>query len=249
MATTTIDKAIVLTVPPTILGPESEYEKQRIALKSEYDPIIAKAQKITVIETPEQLKEANDAGRVLQAGSKDCEAFFAPIKRQLDAIKKPVLAHETAFAGELDTEKRRLGVLITAYNQKVERERQAEEARQREEAERQERERKLQLAIEAEQAGDSQGAEAILEEPIMPAPVAIQQEAPRKMSGQVPKTTYSCTVTNLMELVKAVAEGRAKIQCIMADEAYLNSTARNDKEGFSIPGCRLNRSNSTHFRA
>lgn len=249
MATTTIEKAIVISVPPTLLGPESDYEKGRIALRNEYDPIIAASKKIEVVETLEQLKQANDAGRVLQAGSKDCEAFFRPIKQQIDAIKKPVLDAENAFVDELDSEKRRLGGIITAYNVKKEQERRVEEARQREEAEKAEREAQLNRAIEAEAAGDTQTAEAILEEPTMPSPVVAQRSVPTRMSGQVPKTTYSCTVTDLMELVKAVASGKAKIQCIMADESYLNATARNDKDGFSIPGCKLERSNSTHFRS
>lgn len=250
MGTATIEtKAIVLSVSPEILGPGSEYEKGRLALKQEYDRIILEAKKITVVDSPEGMEQANAIGRLLQAGSKDCEAFFKPVKAQIDAIKKPVLEHEKAFSAELDAEKRRLGGIITSYNIEQERKRQEAERIAREEAEKAAREEALARAIELESMGETEAAEHVLEEPVMAAPVVIQQESPVKVDGQVGRTTYSCEVFDQKALMKAVLEGKAPAQCFTLDQGWLNKKAGLDKEGFNLPGCRLKKSNSTHFRA
>jgi len=245
---TVINAAIVLSVPPTVLGPDSEYEKQRLKLKTEHAQLVVDAQKVTQVTNAQELELANNAGRVLQVASKECEEFFKPIKQQIDALKKPVLNAETEISNLLATEKARLGGLITAFQQ--EEKRRADEAARvaREAAEAAERERLLNLAVEAEKSGDIATAEAILDEPVTAPPITIQHQAPTRMAGQVSTTRYSCTVTNLLELVQAVADGKAKIGCISANEAYLNNQARADKENFSIPGCQLNRSSGTHFR-
>ena len=248
MGTATVERSIVLKVPAEILGPGSEYDKQRLALRNEYAQVILEAQKITVVDSPEAFEKANSLGRILQAGTKDAETFFKPIKQQIDGFKAPVLAHEKEFANPLDAEKRRLGSLITAYNQEQERIRQEQERAAREDAERAAREEQLQRAIELESAGEPEAAEAVLEEPIM-APVVIQQEAPVRVAGQVGKVTYSATVTDFKALLKAVVEGRAPLQCVVADESFLNGKARLEKDGFSVPGVKLNRTAATHFRS
>jgi hypothetical protein len=239
---------IVLQVPPTILGPESDYEKRRIALKADADRALVEARKVTVVDSPDSLETANNAGRVLQAEGKEVELFFKPVKSQIDALKKPVLAAEKELADSIDVEKRRLGGLITKYNQEIERQRQEEERKAREEAERQAREEALQRAVELESAGDREGAEAVLEEPIVAAPVVIQQAAPPKMAGQVGKTVYTCKVENVKELMKAVVEGKAPTSCFTLDQGWLNKKAALDKEGFNLPGCKLDKQSSTHFR-
>lgn len=250
MGTVTLtNRNVVLSIPPEILGVGSEFEKQRISLKEEYEHIILEAKKITAIDSINDLEIANNLGRILQAGSKDAEAFFAPVKRQIDALKKPVLNYESEFTGALEGEKKRLAALITRWNLKCAEEQREKERQAREEAEAAARDEALARAVELEASGDLEQAEALLEEPIMAAPVVIQNQAPPKPAGQVSRMSYSATVVDLMALVKAVAEGKEKIQCLMANESYINATARNDKEGFSIAGCKLNRTPSTNFRS
>jgi hypothetical protein len=248
MGTQVIEKAIVLTIPPTLLGPESEYDKRRLALKGEYSAVLVEAQKLTEINTAEDAEKANSLGRILQAATKDAEIFFKPIKQQVDAFKAPILNHEKEFATPIDTEKKRLGGLLTNWNEKLRREREEEERKAREEAEKAAREEQLARAVELEASGDVQAAEAVLEEPVM-APVVIQSQAPPKVAGQVEKMNYSATVTNINDLLTAVYQGRAPRACLIADESYLNSKARLEKEGFSVPGVRLNKTPATHFRS
>lgn len=248
MATMTTEKALVLTIPPEILGPSSEYEKRRLALKSDTDTLIANAKRVTVVNSPETLETANNAGRTLQAASKEIEVFFKPVKSAIDALKKPVLAAENAMAAEVDTEKRRLGGLITTYNMEQERKRQEEQRKAEEEARKAAEDARLEDAAMLAAAGDDEGAEQLLEEPIA-APVVIQQEAPVKQAGQVGRMTYKCKVNDVKALMKAVLEGKAPSSCFTLDQGWLDKKAALDKEGFDLPGCELQKIPSTHFRA
>lgn len=248
MGTVVPGSNLVLAIPAEILGPGSEYEKRRIELRKEYETILSEARKVTEITSPDVAEHVNNLGRLLQAGTKEAEIFFSPIKQQIDRFKAPVLKDEKEFSGALDEEKRRLGRLITGWNLKCEQERIEAERRSREESERQAREEQLARAVELDASGDHEAAEQLLEEPVF-APVVAQTIAPRRAKGQVGKVYYRAEVTNLMELVKAVASGRAPLLCVQANMTFLNNQADAFKEAFSMPGCKLDRSTSTHFRA
>lgn len=247
MGSVVTGNGLVLSIPAEILGLGSEYDKRRIELRKEYETILAEAKKIEVIESPEMAEQVNNLGRLLQTGTKEVAIFFTPIKREIDKFKAPVLEHEKEFV-ELEDQKKRLGTLITAWNQRCAREKEEADRKAREDAERQAREDQLARAVELDVAGDHQAAEQLLEEPVF-SPVSIQSYAAPKTKGQVARVYYRCKVTNLMELVKAVAAGKAPIQCLQANETFLNNQADAFKEQFSYPGCELDRSTNTHFRA
>lgn len=249
MGTTTIEGALVLKVPVELLGPGSEYEKRHNALKTDIQQLVLDASKIVQVTAVEELETANNAGRVLQAAGKEVEDFYKPLKRQVDEFKAPLLRHEKEFYTPITAEKQRLGGLITAYNQEVEKKRQEAERIAREEADKAAREEQLARAIELEQSGDAEAAAQVLDEPVMADPVVIQSEVPQKMAGQVSRTTYSATVLDLKTLLRAVVDGKAPLQCVVADESYLNSKARLERDGFIVPGVRLNKTLSTNFRS
>lgn len=255
MATTTIEGQLVLSIPPTLLGPGSDYAKRHSALKKDVDQLVLDASKITQVTTPEELENANNAGRVLQTSTKEVETFYKPLKQQVDAFKAPLLMHEKEFAGPLDAEKRRIGGLITTYNQEQERKRQEAEriAREAAEAEARKAAEDVQLAEAAllQAAGDDDGAEELLSKPVQVdvAPVVIQAEAPVRMAGQVSKVTYKCVVTDVKVLLKAVASGAAPMNCFSLDQGWIDKKAALDKDGFSLPGCRLDKQAGTHFRS
>jgi hypothetical protein len=249
MGTAVLEGQLVLKVPVELLGPGSEYERRWLALKKDIQQLVLDSSKIKQVTSPEELESANNAGRVLQASTREVELFYKPLKQQVDAFKAPLLLHEKEFAGPVDAEKQRLGGLITGYNQEVQRKQQELERIAREEAEAAARKEQLERAAELDEAGDSEAAYAVLEEPIMAAPVVIQQEAPVRMVGQVGKTAYKCVVTDVKALLKAVAAGTAPMQCFTLDQGWLDKKAALEKDGFSLPGCRLDKQASTHFRS
>jgi hypothetical protein len=61
--------------------------------------------------------------------------------------------------------------------------------------------------------------------------------APAKVSGISGRTNYTAQVDDLMMLVKAVADGKAPVQCLCADEKFLGAQARAFKKaGPLYPG-------------
>jgi hypothetical protein len=231
-----------------ILAPEGTYEKRRIALRGEYAAIVVASKKLTVIETAEQAEEATQYGRTFQNGLKEMEAFFKTIKQQIDDIKKPVLQAEKDDTGPLNQEKLRLGGLLTAYQAAERRKREEEERLARIAAEKQAEEEAIQRAIELAAAGEEDAAEAVLEETIIAAPVVIAASAPKPV-GSVARESFKAEVTNLMELVKAVAAGTVPLMAVVANEQFLNNQARTFKESLSYPGVKVKKSESTSFRS
>ena len=231
-----------------ILGPDGEYEKKRIALRSEYSAVVVASQKLTAIVTAEDAEEATKYGRLLQVAAKETEAFFKGVKSTIDDIKKPVLQAEKDDSGPYNSEKNRLGGLLTAYQAAERRKREEEERIAREAAAKQAEEEALQRAIELAAAGEEEAADAVLEEPIIAAPVVIPASAP-KPTGSVARKNYDIEVTDLKALVAAVAAGKLPLLCISANESFIRNQAKAMKEAFSMEGVKLVVTESTSFRS
>jgi hypothetical protein len=243
-----VEQALALNITPELLGPGSEYEVRRNRLVQEYYPVYSAAAKLTAISNPEEAQQATEMGRVLQTALRETEQFFAPLKQQIDKFKGVVLDHERMLYKDLFEQKTRLGALLTMWNDQQERERQERERVAREEAQRKAHEEALARAIELESEGQTEAAEAVLDEPVF-VPVVAQKDVLPKSKGQITKTTYKAVVFDFRALVKAVAEGRAPIQCLLPDQGFIDAQARSYKEGFSLPGCRLEAEKKTHFRS
>lgn len=116
---------------------------------------------------------------------------------------------------------------------RIERERQEREAREKQEK------AKLDLALELEESGRAEEAEEVLDIPTIAAPAKAPD--PVKSDGISFQDYWSFEVTNLMELVKAVAAGLVPIVAITANEKFLGQQARSLKEQFKdkFPGVRL----------
>lgn len=246
MATQTID--ISRVVSPEILGPGSDYEKGRLAIKKDWQQVVEAAKAITVVDQ-QTAEQATEYGRLLQASTKVVEEYFKPIKKAIDELKKPVLEAEHADLDAINAQKLRLGIETTKYNAEREKIRQAAEQVAREAAEKQQREEALERAIELEQAGEAEQAEAVLEE-VQHAPiVAFQATAAPRVRGQVTTTTYKCEVLDERKLIEAALKDRTLLAAIKIDTAWLDSKARLEKDAFSVPGCKLKKESGTHYRA
>ena len=233
-----------------ISGPSGTYEKRRIALRQEYSAVVAGSKKLTVITTGEEAEEATKFGRLLQTAAKETEAFFKTVKSQIDDIKKPVLQAEKDDTGPYNTEKARLGSLLTVYQAEERRKRDEAERVAREEAQKAAEEEAIQRALDLAAAGEDEAANAALEEPVVAAPVVIPATAP-KPTGSVARKNYTAKVTDLKALVAAVAAGRVPLMAIVPNDSFLGQQAKAMKESFEgfYPGVALEVTESTSFRA
>ena len=247
MATKVMETAIVLRMPVEILGPGSPYEERRIEMHKEIAPILAESQKITKIDSLELKEQAVGFGQLFLVGAKTRVEFYKSIKTQIDAIKNPILADEHKDIDPLNAEKKRLEGLCVEWNTEQKRLKDEADRKANEAALKQAQEDLLNQAVELDLSGEHEQAEMILETPVYAAPVVTQ--GPAKTRGEVEKYNYSMVVVNQRELIQAVLDGKALGQCITINESYLNSRARTDKEGFSIPGCELKRTPKVNFRS
>lgn len=125
----------------------------------------------------------------------------------------------------------------------------ADEARQRQEeqAQKEAEDRKLDQAQRAQDSGMPQEhVDAILEEPVKPAPVIVAPQVAR-VAGLGEATTWSATVVDLAALVKWVAQDTGnRLGFLQAHRPTLNAAARKEKDKLAIPGVVA--SSSTGFR-
>lgn len=240
--------AVVKRLEIEILGPESPFAVARSERKKEWLQVV-EATKTLEITDAESKETAVGYGRLLQASEKELAKLFTEAKQAVDQIKKPILQMEKDDLGAIKTAKDALGVIVQAYNRQQERIHQDALRKAQEEARKAAEEQRLAEAIALEQAGEKEEAEQVLnEKPMMSAPVIVQKSN-AKVAGEVAKQTYSAQVTNLQDLVRAVASGLVPIQAVKADEPWLNSQARAFRDGLSYPGVKVVAKDTLHFRS
>jgi chemotaxis protein histidine kinase CheA len=205
------------------------------------------------------IERLTDAGRALKARIQLFLDEKEKIRKAEEARLAEIAAKERA---RLEAEARRKEEAAAAERAKAQQEAEskrlaAEEAeRRRAEAEAQGNAKAAEKAA-AEAAKLTEGARTALEKgetkaaslegaaqdvrtvaAAVPEPASMMP-APAKPKGFSSRPVYGCEVVNLMELVKAVAAGRAPIGLVQANETALRQRASADKEGFDLPGCRL----------
>jgi hypothetical protein len=184
----------------------------------------------------------------------------------LDVEKSRLSRELTVYRERVEQERREA-------QRKAEEEAAAKAKIEQEELERQAREEQLARAVELDMAGDHEAAEALVAEaealtvePLMPAPVVVQAAAPARFAGSTGRVNWTAEVigwgekmqdqpdahpgwVNFRKLVEAVAAGKAPLRSLQPDKSFIATKGRNEKQGFSLPGCELKRTTSTSFRA
>lgn len=177
------------------------------------------------ITSPETYQQMAGVFLTIKALRKEIADTFNPLIQKAHESHRAILAEKKRHDEPLDKAEKEGKSAMQFYDAEQERIRREEERRLQEIARKAEEERKLQEALEAEQAGDKEAAEEILQEEIYVPPVSIPKATP-KVSGVVFRTTWKHRVTNLKELVKAVAEGKAPLQCLQANDVFLGAQTR-----------------------
>lgn len=195
-----------------------------------------------VIQDAESFGMANALTKSIQLLRKEIGAVFDPIigkameaKRAAEASRKEAVEQRAKVEAPLVEAEGILYPKIDAYVQEEKRKAAEEEARIRETARKAIDDAKLGAALEAEQHGDMEAAEAIINTPTTtPKP---HVEVPKAASLSF-REDWSAEVVNLMELVKAVAAGQAPLAYLMASHIALNQQARSLRGEMRIPGVK-----------
>ncbi len=170
---------------------------------------------------------------------KEISDTFKPIIEKAHQAHKEALAQQKKVEAPLIEAEGIIKPRIAAFLEEEERKRRAEEDRLRKIAEKEEEDRRLAAALAAEAEGDSEEAEAILDDvpPYIPPPV-VPRTVPAG-GGISMRETWSAEVVDLTALVKAVAEKKVPLVAIQANMIFLGQQARSLQGECKIPGVRV----------
>lgn len=199
--------------------------------------VVKRAESLIVVDQVTRVQAA-ELGRTVATLDSAAKEKFDAIKKPLTEAKNRILEWEHQVRDPLVRVKAYLSQAIGRFDQEQEKARQAEEARiQRELREKAEADAKaaadeqaLRDAVELEAAGDTKGAEAVLNNPVpMPVyvpPVVLQSEKV-KVAGVSSQQTWKFRITNVNEIPR---------EYMMPDEKVIGQIGRALKEKAKIPG-------------
>ena len=100
-----------------------------------------------------------------------------------------------------------------------------------------EEERQLLAAVQAEDEGDAEAAEEIINEPIQVPTVVVKPEV-AETAGVGRRTSWHAEVTDLKALIKYVSENDEWLSLVQVNMSALNGLARSQKGKLRIPGVK-----------
>jgi len=214
----------------------------------------------TVITMPDEqpvlteLAPLQDSARALVVTSKETHEIGLGYLKELAQVERNVVAlfkdskttafaaHKAACAAEsrlLDPIKQARMIITRTLNAyEADQARLAEIERRRLEAEAKKKLEEQALAA-AEKAPTTMDGLAIIDEALAEAPPVVYVEPTvAKVNGVSSRTTWSAQVTDLLALVKYVAENPSWIGLLVPDTARLNQLARSMQKELNIPGVK-----------
>lgn len=210
---------------PELLMP-TNFDIQQAALRHEVQTIRRLSDGIVAagISSMEDRDKAIEAGRLLQVLAKSITEFYKPIKQAIDKLKQPILDMEHADVDAVNASKAALASAIQEFERL-----QAEADAQR------------MQAMLAAMPADAEGA--------MPAPAIMQSTMPAKTRGKVDRKSFYAEVVDFPKLVHAVDTSEVPTIALLPNQRYLDKRADADREGLSIPGVVVRKTEKVHFRA
>lgn len=239
METNHHEERVVATLPT----PEQVVDSKRDAISNEIS-LIADQTKEMVIQNQQQYEQAAQIGREIKRKAKMVKDLFAPIKEAANKAHKAACAQEKLMLDPLNEAEKRIKQQMSLYTAEQERKRrEAEEAARL--AAQQQAQQLLQQAVDAEESGDEQATETLLEEAqiMQEAPLVIETPA-LKVSGVSVRKDWE------VELIDqdAVPVSVAGVVIRPVDLPAIKRIARATKGAIQIPGIRIKEVQTTVLR-
>ena len=223
-----------MSAVPRIPLVEPEPERQS-ALERKALAIKAEAQAL-VIRTADEFRAAGEFLVNVKTALGEIEQLCDPSIEAAHRSHKAALAVKAKLAGPLLEAEKIVKPLMATYNAEQERRRQEEQRRLQEEAKRKAEDERLELALQAEKAGDAQSAEELIAAPVEAPLVVVRSET--KAEGVSFRENWKAMVVDLKTLVRAVADGTAPLAAIVPNQSFLDSQAKALKAELSYPGVK-----------
>lgn len=187
-----------------------------------------------VISDDNQLSVASGALKQIAAHLKKIDAWFNPMISDANKVHKGLTGRKKEAKAKPTEVYYKLRAGMSVYVTRQEQIRAAELEKARKEYEAAQEELKLEAAQKAEEAGEPELADALLEQPAPKATAVIP--AMPKQEGISYRENWTHEVADLMLLVKAVAAGEVSMNAIKADDVFLGGQVKTLKNDFAIPG-------------
>lgn len=185
------------------------------------------ARQIKVVDA-DSYRRAGEVIVYIKALRKKITDTFKPIKQKIDEAKREVLAQERAADLPLMEAENYLSPQIIAFDREQERLRREEENRLREEARKAEEERRMQEALDAEAQGETETADAIINETYVP-PVVVAKSIP-KVQGMSIRENWTFRIVNQALIPR---------EYLKVDEVKIGGVVRSLKDQCRIPGIEV----------
>lgn len=217
--------------------------------KSEVNQAIGmydRAQSLTIV-TVEDYSNAGAFLHTIKNRAKEIDTLRMSMTRPLDDAKAKIMSFFRPATDKLNDAATIISRTMITWETEQERIRKEAQAKAEEAARKRSEDENIALAAELERSGDTELAEQVLTSQVEVAPVKIASSVPRTATA-FSRETWSGEVTNLMELVKAIAEGKAPISLVQANMVAINGVARSLKSSMKYPGIRAVSSKSMTSR-
>ena len=203
--------------------------------------IVDQAHLVLVVDN-ESMEKANQFNLDIRQAIKDIEAWFDPMVKKAHEAHRALTARRSETLKPLEEASAFVTGQVKAYLKKIREEEEREAARLREEARRQAEEEQLARALDAEQSGNADEANEILETaPVYVAPVPVVDRP--KVDGRLYKTTTKVKVINRVAFLSNV-KPETLLECLTEQawqgiEAGLARKARALGKAFKLSGCQV----------
>jgi hypothetical protein len=167
---------------------------------------------------------------------KKVDEHYKPMADAAFKTHRSITARWKEVKQPLEDAKAHLVNQVKAYQRKLEEIRQAEERRLAEIARKEAEERRLAEALQAEEEGNTEEAQAIIEEEMfVPTPI-VKPDVP-KVDNRKYRTIPRARVTNKMALIRFIAANPALADLLDVNQSVINNKAKAmGKEINNIPG-------------
>jgi hypothetical protein len=187
------------------------------------------AKAITAIINNDDYVKASNVLLIIKDIRKKIENTFKPIKQKMDAAKKEVLDQEKAADKPLIEAETWIKPLISGYLIEQEKIRKAEELRLQKIADDEAKERQLAAAVEAEQSGNIEESDAIINKPAYVPPVVVPKAVP-KVEGISMRENWKFNI---------IDEKLIPREFLKIDEVKIGGYVRSMKSAGNIPGIKI----------
>jgi hypothetical protein len=187
------------------------------------------------IKSDEDLSIAAQQLKSIKTTRAKVNEYFDEMIERWHLGHKAELARKKQFSQPLDVAEKCIKEKMAVRQMQIENEQREAQRLLQEQADKAAAEEQLQKAIEAEEAGDVEVAESILNEPTTPA-LTLPVKKAFVPQGVSYRDNWKGRVTDPALLMKAIVKGFAPANLMAPDLSALNSLAKSSRGSLTVPG-------------